>query len=115
MHKTACKLIVFCLPRYFAPVSFFKRDSVRGNHDVSAFGKLRTICLIWIAGETDDFALSKIKLASVLMMSKDRRHWPGHTFRKKDKRLYALGLFDSIFNGLADVGATIHLIQYYWA
>ena len=47
MHKTARKLIVFCLPRYFAPISFFKRDSVRGNHDVSAFGKLRTVCLIW--------------------------------------------------------------------
>ena len=59
MHKTARKLIVFCLPRYFAPVSFFKRDSVRGNHDVSAFGKLRTVCLIWIAGETDDFALPR--------------------------------------------------------
>jgi hypothetical protein len=29
-------------------------------------------------------------------------------FWKKDKRLYTLGFFDSIFNGLADIGAAIH-------
>ncbi len=72
-HKTACKLIIFCLPRYFAPVSFFKRDSVWRNHDETAFGKLCTICLIWITGETDDLALSKVKLPGMLMMSKDSR------------------------------------------
>ena len=52
-HKAACKLIIFRLPGYFAPVSFFKRDSIRRNHDVAAFGKLRAVCLIGVAGETD--------------------------------------------------------------
>jgi len=112
-HKTACKLIVLRLPRYFAPVSFFKRNSIRRNHDVAAFGKLHAICLVWVAGETDDFTLSQIKLSSMLMMSKDRRYWSGYIFWDKDKRLDALELFDSIFNGLADVGATIDLIQYH--
>ena len=113
-HKTACKLIIFRLPRYFAPVSLFKCDGVRGNHDVAAFGELCTICLIRIAGEADDLAFSKIELPGMLVVSKDSRCWPGRAFRNKDKRLYALGFFDSIFNGLSDVGAAIHIIQYHW-
>jgi hypothetical protein len=112
-HKTACKLIVFCLPRDFAPVSVFKRDGVWRNHDVAAFGKLSTICLIWITRETNYLALSRIKMPSMLMMSKDSTRWFDRVFWKKDERLYTLVLFDSIFNGLADIGAAIHVIQYY--
>ena len=102
-HKTACKLIIFRLTWYFAPVSFFKRDSIWRNYDEAAFSKLCAICLIRVARETDDFTLSEIKLPGMLMMSKDCSHGPGRIFWKKHKRLDPFGFFDGIFNGLADI------------
>jgi hypothetical protein len=49
----------------------------------------------------------------MLMMSKDRSHRTACIFWNKDKRLDALGLFDSILNSLANVGTAIDLTQYH--
>jgi len=97
-----------------APVPFLERERVRCDDDVAALSKLRTIGLIWIAGEADDLTPAEIELPGMLMMRNYSRRLLTGISRKKEKRLYAFRFFHGILNGVANIRATIHRAQYCW-
>jgi hypothetical protein len=86
-----------------APVPLFKPQSIGRYDDIASFGEFRSICLIWIALQTNNFALSQMKLARVLMVSKDSRHSSIDVLGYQHEALYALICLHSILDSLSHV------------
>jgi hypothetical protein len=63
LYKTRGQFVIFCVSGSIAPIPLFKRQSIGRYDDIASLGEFRSVCLICIAFQSDNFALSQMKLA----------------------------------------------------
>jgi hypothetical protein len=93
--------------RRIAPVSFFKCQSIGRDDDIASLCEFRSVCLICIAFQSDNFALSQMKLARMLMVRKDCGYTAIDMLGHEQEGLDAFIDLDCVFDSLWHVQATI--------
>src|SRR6516165_7651026 len=103
LYETGGQFEILCVSGRIAPISLFKGQGIGCYDDIAPFGKFRSVCLISIALQTNNFALSQMKLARMLMVSKDSRYSSVDMLGHQHKALYALICLHSILDGLSHI------------